>query len=228
MGYLEYQVEKAAVRSFGWFLKFLLVGGAVILFFGWPIAVFGPKSGAHWTTGHAVLAAVAEIGWLALLIVGYTWWRGDREPKQPGAKTRRGVPVAERTPAPVHVRKPLKEPLSKAGEPTFARIQSLFQDLVIGQEEFRAMLAEVRALGSQVDLRHITLAEYIEACAQVVAPYDQRSAPTEVSAPARGADTDVAALTQLADLHQRGILTDDEFAAKKRQVLRLDAAGVDA
>src|SRR5204863_2293401 len=37
--------------------------------------------------------------------------------------------------------------------------------------------------------------------------------------PARGGDTAVDDLIRLAELHARGILTDDEFAAKKKQVL---------
>lgn len=36
-----------------------------------------------------------------------------------------------------------------------------------------------------------------------------------------GGDDDVSALRQMAELHQQGILTDDEFAAKKAQILGL-------
>jgi Short C-terminal domain len=38
-------------------------------------------------------------------------------------------------------------------------------------------------------------------------------------APAPAADADAAELQQLAQLHQQGILTDEEFAAKKAQIL---------
>ena len=38
------------------------------------------------------------------------------------------------------------------------------------------------------------------------------------AAPA-GTDDSVAQLEQLADLHSKGILTDEEFAAKKAQIL---------
>ena len=38
-------------------------------------------------------------------------------------------------------------------------------------------------------------------------------------APAPAQDDSVEQLKQLADLHQQGILTDDEFAAKKKQIL---------
>lgn len=53
----------------------------------------------------------------------------------------------------------------------------------------------------------------------------QRNAPAEAAAPAAPAapaaapDDDVAQLEQLADLHAKGILTDEEFAAKKAQIL---------
>ncbi len=38
-------------------------------------------------------------------------------------------------------------------------------------------------------------------------------------APAPAADDDMAELQQLAELHAQGILTDEEFAAKKAQIL---------
>jgi hypothetical protein len=49
--------------------------------------------------------------------------------------------------------------------------------------------------------------EYVEAPAQ--------------AAPAPAADDSYAQLEQLADLHSKGILTDEEFAAKKTQILGL-------
>ena len=39
------------------------------------------------------------------------------------------------------------------------------------------------------------------------------------AAPAPAADDSMAQLEQLADLHSKGILTDEEFAAKKAQIL---------
>ena len=39
------------------------------------------------------------------------------------------------------------------------------------------------------------------------------------AAPAAAEDDSVAQLEQLADLHSKGILTDEEFAAKKAQIL---------
>jgi hypothetical protein len=39
--------------------------------------------------------------------------------------------------------------------------------------------------------------------------------------PSAGGDDDVSALRQMAELHEQGILTDDEFAAKKAQILGL-------
>ena len=46
------------------------------------------------------------------------------------------------------------------------------------------------------------------------------AAPPERAAPARtDADAVLAALERLGDLHQRGVLTDEEFAAKKAELL---------
>jgi hypothetical protein len=59
---------------------------------------------------------------------------------------------------------------------------------------------------------------------QEQAQYEQEAAqqpayqePPPAAAPA--ADDDVAELKQIADLHAQGILTDEEFAAKKAQIL---------
>jgi hypothetical protein len=49
------------------------------------------------------------------------------------------------------------------------------------------------------------------------AAYQQQAPPPPPAAPAGG--DDVAQLQQLADLHAQGILTDEEFAAKKAQIL---------
>ena len=53
---------------------------------------------------------------------------------------------------------------------------------------------------------------------QEQAQYEQEMAqqPAPAPAPAR---VDTAELQQLADLHAQGILTDEEFAAKKAQIL---------
>ena len=47
---------------------------------------------------------------------------------------------------------------------------------------------------------------------------EQAAAPAPEAAPA-AADDDVTELQQIADLHAQGILTDEEFAAKKAQIL---------
>jgi hypothetical protein len=51
---------------------------------------------------------------------------------------------------------------------------------------------------------------------QEQAPPPEAAAP---EAPTPTADDDVTELEQIADLHQRGVLTDEEFAAKKAQIL---------
>jgi len=43
--------------------------------------------------------------------------------------------------------------------------------------------------------------------------------PVQADAPAAPADPDLSELTQLAQLHDQGILTDEEFTAKKAQIL---------
>ena len=59
--------------------------------------------------------------------------------------------------------------------------------------------------------------------AQDQAQYDQQqaaAAPPPEAAAAAPAEPDMnAELTQLAQLHSQGILTDEEFAAKKAQIL---------
>ena len=56
------------------------------------------------------------------------------------------------------------------------------------------------------------------------AQYEQQQAaapPPPPPAAAPAPDDDMAQLQQLADLHTQGILTDEEFAAKKAQILGL-------
>ena len=56
--------------------------------------------------------------------------------------------------------------------------------------------------------------------AQEQAQYEQEVAAAPPPAPAAPpVSSDTAELQQLADLHAQGILTDEEFAAKKAQVL---------
>jgi hypothetical protein len=55
--------------------------------------------------------------------------------------------------------------------------------------------------------------KYAQQDAAAAAP--QQPAP----APAPAQNDDMAELTQLAELHSQGILTDEEFAAKKAQIL---------
>jgi hypothetical protein len=56
---------------------------------------------------------------------------------------------------------------------------------------------------------------------QEQAQYEQEMAqqPAPAPAPAAAPSGDAAELQQLADLHAQGILTDEEFAAKKAQIL---------
>jgi len=54
--------------------------------------------------------------------------------------------------------------------------------------------------------------------AQDQAQYDQQMAAQQAAAPPPEPDMN-AELTQLAQLHAQGILTDEEFAAKKAQIL---------
>ena len=54
-----------------------------------------------------------------------------------------------------------------------------------------------------------------EAAQQQQVYYEQAPAPPPVSA----ADDDMVEIRKLADLHSQGILTDEEFAAKKAQIL---------
>jgi hypothetical protein len=51
------------------------------------------------------------------------------------------------------------------------------------------------------------------------AQYEQEMAAAPPPAPAAGGPDINAELTQLAQLHDQGILTDEEFAAKKAQIL---------
>ena len=59
--------------------------------------------------------------------------------------------------------------------------------------------------------------------AQAAAYQEQAAAPAAAPAPARPAGDDmtdaIAQIKQLAELHDQGILTDDEFAAQKAKLL---------
>jgi Short C-terminal domain len=50
---------------------------------------------------------------------------------------------------------------------------------------------------------------------------EPQPAPQAAPPPASAGGTDVEQLQQLAALHDQGILTDEEFAAKKKQILGL-------
>ena len=67
-------------------------------------------------------------------------------------------------------------------------------------------------------VRHHQDQQYAEqdaAAAQQYAPPPQQYAPPPAEAP----PDDMAELTKLAQLHSQGILTDEEFSAKKAQIL---------
>ena len=49
--------------------------------------------------------------------------------------------------------------------------------------------------------------------------YQQQAAPPPPPPAAPAEDPSIAELQKLADLHNQGILTDEEFAAKKAQIL---------
>ncbi len=56
--------------------------------------------------------------------------------------------------------------------------------------------------------------------AAAAAPQEYAAAPQQYAPPpAPAPNDDMAELTQLAELHSQGILTDEEFAAKKAQIL---------
>jgi hypothetical protein len=55
--------------------------------------------------------------------------------------------------------------------------------------------------------------------AQDQAAYEQQQAAAAPPPPAAGGPDDMAELQQLAQLHEQGVLTDEEFAAKKAQIL---------
>jgi Short C-terminal domain len=49
--------------------------------------------------------------------------------------------------------------------------------------------------------------------------YEQQAAAAPPPPPAASGGSDLDELTKLAQLHEQGILTDEEFAAKKAQIL---------
>jgi len=66
--------------------------------------------------------------------------------------------------------------------------------------------------------------KYADRDAQIYASreqaYEQQMAPAPAPAPAAApADDPIAKLKELAELHDQGILTDDEFAAQKAKLL---------
>ena len=61
----------------------------------------------------------------------------------------------------------------------------------------------------------------IEKQTVTAADQEQGAAPAQASAGATGGTSDLDQLQKLAELHAQGILTDEEFAAKKAQILGL-------
>jgi hypothetical protein len=57
---------------------------------------------------------------------------------------------------------------------------------------------------------------------QTVSAEDREQGGDEPSAGGDAGAGDIDQLTRLAELHEQGILTDEEFAAKKTQILGLD------
>ena len=78
-----------------------------------------------------------------------------------------------------------------------------------------AVVGTASAVGGAVS--HHQQQKYAQQDAEQYAPEPQQYAPDPAAAPA--APDMTAELTQLAQLHTQGILTDEEFAAKKAQLL---------
>ena len=78
-----------------------------------------------------------------------------------------------------------------------------------------AVVGTASAVGGAVS--HHQQQKYAQQDAEQYAPEPQQYAPAPAAAPAQPDMT--AELTQLAQLHTQGILTDEEFAAKKAQLL---------
>jgi hypothetical protein len=81
----------------------------------------------------------------------------------------------------------------------------------------RAAATTAVVAGTAGAVRHRQDQKY---AAQDQAAYDQQMAAQAAAAPAAPAEPDYAAeLEQLAQLKNQGILTDEEFEAKKKQIL---------
>jgi Short C-terminal domain len=81
----------------------------------------------------------------------------------------------------------------------------------------RAAATTAVVAGTAGAVRHRQDQKY---AAQDQAAYDQQMADQAAAAPAAPAEPDYAAeLEQLAQLKNQGILTDEEFEAKKKQIL---------
>jgi hypothetical protein len=81
----------------------------------------------------------------------------------------------------------------------------------------RAAATTAVVAGTAGAVRHRQDQKY---AAQDQAAYDQQIAAQAAAAPAAPAEPDYAAeLEQLAQLKNQGILTDEEFEAKKKQIL---------
>ena len=90
----------------------------------------------------------------------------------------------------------------------------------MGLRRGRPILRTAAVVGTAGAVSHHQQQKY---AAQDQAQYDQQQAAAEPAAPAPAAapaEPDMnAELTQLAQLHSQGILTDEEFSAKKAQIL---------
>jgi hypothetical protein len=81
----------------------------------------------------------------------------------------------------------------------------------------RPILRTAAIVGTAGAVSHHQQEKY---AAQDQAQYDQQQAAAAPPPAAAPAEPDMnAELTQLAQLHSQGILTDEEFAAKKAQIL---------
>ena len=90
----------------------------------------------------------------------------------------------------------------------------------------RAAATTAVVAGTAGAVRHHQEQKYANQAAEQQMAYEQQVAQTQAApapaAPAYAAppqDDMTAQLTQLANLHQQGILTDEEFEAKKKQIL---------
>ena len=80
-----------------------------------------------------------------------------------------------------------------------------------------AIAGTAAAVGGRV--QHHQQEKWAEQDAQAQQEQYEQQQPAYQEPPPQAQDDLNAELTQLAQLHQQGILTDEEFAAKKKQIL---------